>query len=432
MESEAEPRKTKPRRAHHKTRAGCMQCKQRKIKCDEQKPACLKCEHYGTECSYLQTHPTGGFRSNNTSPSANSSANANPYTSPAPQSTHASPSPLAASSLPTVLPITFTMLDLELFHFWTKETSQFSFSNDEEGSQIFGSVVVQLAFKNPFLMHELLALAGLHMAHMKPQLEHEYHVAATAHHDMALNLFKPELATLSRKNCDACFAFSSLVTFHTWASQNATTARNIFFRNQASEDQESQHLQWMKLHRGNRAIISAVWPWIEDGALAAFFRPWKGLSEDGPMPLLPDEERHLDAVAQAWQASSHSEQVKKILDDSLKALRRVTSLAGTHETISRHAATMAWMTLVPEEFVRLVEDRVPEALIILASYCVLLKQLQYLWWCQGIAESLLKVLTDFLGGEDGPWAEHLRWPSEQVYGMHQQKAQDPGGMVWER
>ena len=40
------------RKGHKKSRTGCQNCKVRKIKCDERRPECRKCEVYGVECTY--------------------------------------------------------------------------------------------------------------------------------------------------------------------------------------------------------------------------------------------------------------------------------------------------------------------------------------------------------------------------------------------
>jgi hypothetical protein len=40
------------RRAHKKSRRGCSSCKLRRVKCDEKRPACLKCRDFGVACSY--------------------------------------------------------------------------------------------------------------------------------------------------------------------------------------------------------------------------------------------------------------------------------------------------------------------------------------------------------------------------------------------
>ncbi|RQM05376.1 hypothetical protein DH86_00001914, partial [Scytalidium sp. 3C] len=122
------PPLVKPRRPHHKSRTGCLQCKQRKVKCDETKPTCNKCDHYGTTCSYLQTHPLQrGFpvqvdtntTSHNTTPSSSAS---NPSVGPGQLYGNQSPN--------------FTILDLELLHFWTS-TSAFEFLDFPQGAKVF-------------------------------------------------------------------------------------------------------------------------------------------------------------------------------------------------------------------------------------------------------------------------------------------------------
>lgn len=43
---------TKSRKSHKKSRLGCDNCKQRRIKCDELFPQCLRCTVHRVECSY--------------------------------------------------------------------------------------------------------------------------------------------------------------------------------------------------------------------------------------------------------------------------------------------------------------------------------------------------------------------------------------------
>ncbi|KAK5110809.1 hypothetical protein LTR62_005520 [Meristemomyces frigidus] len=43
---------TRKRKAHTKSRKGCANCKLRRVKCDESKPSCEKCQSYGVSCSY--------------------------------------------------------------------------------------------------------------------------------------------------------------------------------------------------------------------------------------------------------------------------------------------------------------------------------------------------------------------------------------------
>src|SRR5262245_23324755 len=41
-----------PRKGHTKSRSGCFNCKRRKVKCKEERPACSSCQRLGLDCSY--------------------------------------------------------------------------------------------------------------------------------------------------------------------------------------------------------------------------------------------------------------------------------------------------------------------------------------------------------------------------------------------
>lgn len=42
------------RKFHLKSKNGCLTCKRRRIKCDETKPICKKCQNMNLECGYIQ------------------------------------------------------------------------------------------------------------------------------------------------------------------------------------------------------------------------------------------------------------------------------------------------------------------------------------------------------------------------------------------
>jgi hypothetical protein len=44
--------RSKTRKPHRKSRNGCLPCKGRHVKCDEQKPSCANCVKQGTSCEY--------------------------------------------------------------------------------------------------------------------------------------------------------------------------------------------------------------------------------------------------------------------------------------------------------------------------------------------------------------------------------------------
>lgn len=50
-------RRPMPRKGHKKSRAGCVTCKRRKVKCDEGTPGCGPCVRLGLNCLYPGSTP---------------------------------------------------------------------------------------------------------------------------------------------------------------------------------------------------------------------------------------------------------------------------------------------------------------------------------------------------------------------------------------
>jgi hypothetical protein len=68
-------------------------------------------------------------------------------------------------------------------------------------------------------------------------------------------------------------------------------------------------------------------------------------------------------------------------------------------------AIHVWPGTVSQRFVELMDERRPEALVLLAHYCVLLKKVNSSWWLQGVGERLLMAIDRELGSEWRPWIE---------------------------
>lgn len=60
-------------------------------------------------------------------------------------------------------------------------------------------------------MHGLLALSALHYAHVNPDRDMEFHIIATRHQNMALDLFASQLHNVTEENCHAFVLLSSLI-----------------------------------------------------------------------------------------------------------------------------------------------------------------------------------------------------------------------------
>jgi len=205
------------------------------------------------------------------------------------------------------LPANFTMLDLEILHHWTARSVE-SFVDFDTCIELFKVTVVEMGFEFPFLMHEILALTAIHMSIVKPQKAAIYRLASDTHLATALSLFQPEITNLSLLNCHACWAFSTMVFTHAWASQEPTKPSTLFFAPPVNilDDSDTVHVHWVKLHRGSHFMLRDLFPSLKDGPLEPLFAPWKGMDQKYPYPLAATEEGPLTDLLNAWLTSQLS------------------------------------------------------------------------------------------------------------------------------
>ena len=62
----------------------------------------------------------------------------------------------------------------------------------------------------------------------------------------------------------------------------------------------------------------------------------------------------------------------------------------------------------------MIEERNPQALVLVAVYCVLWKRSEKFWWIRGKAESLLAAVRREL--PDSTWDKWLEWPANEIDG----------------
>lgn len=304
------------------------------------------------------------------------------------------------------------MLDLEILHFWTTHSVD-SFVDFDSCITLFRTTMVELGIIHPFLMHEILALSALHLSLVRPHKASQYRHASDTHLATALALFQPEIATLSTANCDACFAFSTFVFTHGWAAQHPKKPSTLFW-SAPHDDPDLVHVHWVKLHRSSYALLLSQFPSLKVGPLEPLFAPWVGLDPNRVEPLPKDDEAQLLVLESAWKHSPLlTDDVKAVLDKAHFTVRRVFSLIVNCPQISKLSSVMAWFSIISEEYLKMLEDKVPEALLVVAYYCVALKKAENMWWVRGKGENLLKTVLRELGPG---WERWTAWPVEQVLG----------------
>ena len=156
---------------------------------------------------------------------------------------------------------------------------------------------------------------------------------------------------------------------------------------------------------------------LRTGPLGPLFSPWVGLNPTRPDPLPEIEDRELVLLSSAWNNYDCTLNVeeKGVLDQTLNNLKRAFSMLSFNGEVSKLSIVMAWFSWISEEYLKMCEEKIPEALLLVVYYCVALKRAAYMWWVEGKAENLLRtVVVEFPC--DKRWERYLKWPVEQVLG----------------
>lgn len=298
------------------------------------------------------------------------------------------------------------------------------------GTDIWQTSMVTLAFQHPFLLSMLFSISALHLVSLHTAQDttrgQEYSRAATIHYLKSILDFRSGIQSLTPENSDACCACALLLAFHAWTSPSGEGADLFFPRD--------TQVPWYKLHRGGVEVVKFAARWLEKGEMRGLVRPWdRVLPSTLPQTLTSAsvvdnqeaDHRRLDNIASCWNQTDSilPSDDRLTLDETLDSLRYVFILSSllakessfaSEISINSCFATFLWTTIVPSRFCEMAEERCPQALIVVAVYCVLLKRAEGLWWMSGKAESLLIAVRRELRGEE--WNEWLDWPMMEING----------------
>ncbi|EFQ98210.1 hypothetical protein MGYG_01246 [Nannizzia gypsea CBS 118893] len=160
-----DPGQRKTRRRHQKSRNGCFECKRRRIKCDEEKPACVRCVSGFYKCIYPSTF-TPAKKNQRDELSVPSSAQGTLSPSPSGSSyLERSPS-IRSSTEASIVHVTDTpgeLSDTDLYHHYLQHTSRtLTYSKQDQSALQIG--IPTLALQSKTVFHSVLAASAACLA----------------------------------------------------------------------------------------------------------------------------------------------------------------------------------------------------------------------------------------------------------------------------
>ncbi|KAG5287036.1 C6 zinc finger domain-containing protein [Histoplasma ohiense] len=249
-----------PRRPHRKSRAGCLNCKKRRIKCDETKPECQKCVKYGVGCDYSTTmvqrrQPILHAGSCQVAPS--------PHLLPSSIQFSMSVADLA-DKIERVLQLdestdraflqvmsSISHRTVEFFHHFITMAAHASSSSDAH-RRVMSGKMIQLAFQNPSLMHAVFGVAVTHLRRLLPY-DKSYAIAAGVHWERALKLYRREISKpIDEHNMDPLMSTCMLLGTIIFSPEECKPDSSWVFSS------DPTRLSWLLGQSGLRYILETI------------------------------------------------------------------------------------------------------------------------------------------------------------------------------
>ncbi|PMD43943.1 hypothetical protein L207DRAFT_525317 [Hyaloscypha variabilis F] len=298
--------------------------------------------------------------------------------------------------------------DAQLFCHYINNTSC-SISTTTTAS-IWQVHVPKLAAAHPFLLHGILALSALHLAHLTPTSRTPFIITANTHQSIAMPLFRTAITSVTLQNSEAVLVFSHLLILYSFASEPQD--EHLFLTTSTStppsppstpaESDETLLPPWLYFLRNGCALLCTVWDYLEASPVAPLASMWDIplLTPSSPTPLLTHV---LSLIPSATSSSPWSPEETTLYTQAAHDLA-----AAFHSTSPSHSpnqeftpwtALRIWPMQLSLPFLAMIKEGHPGALVLLAHYCILLKKIEGAWYFEGRSRRLMGVVMGRLGRE---------------------------------
>ncbi|KAE8168665.1 C6 zinc finger domain protein [Aspergillus tamarii] len=389
------------RRTHHKSRYGCINCKHRRVKCDELRPKCSNCLRRDSECEYgspasLRWIHGAAFRRQSTRDDATSGQRSRSVT----MERSGLMLPERCTGLDdSAVPPPLNLVDLELLMHWKDSTYQI-FCRNPHTHSIWQSLVPREALKEPFLMHGILALSAVHLAQTKcVNLRPTTYIGiAVSHQNQALAAFRSSLKNINESNSVAMFAFASIATIHSFAFPQEPGSPGP----RSTLDDVCQVIVFAQ---GVHQIAISAAEYLQN----SIFKPllqWDDLDQ-----ILTDDARlsfeNLREALYALDTESTRHAYLKAVDSTQDSLAEILGGFNGVAAATRVAIRM------PSIYVALLRTYDPLALVILCHYCAVLHRLRHNWCLEDRGARVARAVWFTIGDE---WRHLMHWPMQDIFG----------------
>ncbi|CAN8098755.1 unnamed protein product [Discula destructiva] len=360
------------------------------------------------------------------------------------------------------------MTDLFLLHHFTTVTAPSLNPWHDEVQQWWAQEVPRVAFRHPFVMRSLLALAGLHVVYLSnsggdtgddPSRHgnaagtRSFHLArAIEQHKLAGQTASSMLSELDRSTSAPMYVFAVITQIISMALPRPQPGPNHI----ASWDNMGVQ-EWIRLMRGIKTIAELGKAWGMEGGVVLGarnedIRLWEehckartqelaktgSLGGNGGSGGDPPPERrgrwrgmHEQPLADLRKFITGDDggvagRGNKDEDEDAEAMRRVclravdqldfvfASFLDRGDTLQTVRLTFSWLCELETRFLDSLSRHDPHCLLIFAHHAILLRWSERAWWLQGWGPRIVDSVLTILGGAESKYGKWAEWPRTQM------------------
>ncbi len=304
-------------------------------------------------------------------------------------------------------PFDLTYADFELLHNFSTSTC-YAVADSPESVIFWQTTLPKMGFSYPFVLHLMLAVSALHLAHSQPERRESYMAQGEHHYGIALRSVIVLLPSMDAVNCEAMYMSAVLICLYK-LGRGPQPGEYLAFSDQGDAE-------WMKLLQGVRAIIQSMTHVLSSGILAPIVKA--GTQKQKPpaeRKIPPNYRENIEKlrrfIAEARAGDPNAQAYIEALDclsQSFTGFYEGTD--GTRESDYSNII-FAWLYRVSGEFSLRLQQKQPVVLVILAYFTILLKELDCIWYMSGWVPNITTGIHLSLPEDYRIW---LQWPMEHI------------------
>lgn len=269
------------------------------------------------------------------------------------------------------------------------QTSMCATIYTDVGDQVlWQQTAIQLAHEHEFLRLAILALTSPHVAYLNPEHRKGLLRQATLYQDKAMSFFRVEIMTPTPRNCHAIIVFHHLLILYTFAAECQSDSLFLIER-----DNDEIVPRWLHFIRSACDVLWDLSDWVEAGPCQTLVMAW-----EEPFEIRKAYEQSVMERFQALVPAKSSKNAWSLNNVEIyreAAAELATAFACSESSPNRFSTwdvLRVWPVKLSTDFMALLREEHPSALILLAHYTVLLKRVGHVWYFHDRGERLLRII----------------------------------------